>query len=229
MTPASPGADPAMIAAANMDRIYRRQRHVYDLTRKYYLLGRDALIRDLAPAPGDTVLEAGCGTGRNLIRAARLHPQARFFGLDISSAMLATARVHIAKAGLTDRIMLAQGDATRFDATALFGEPRFDRTFFSYTLSMIPEWQGALDHVAGLVAPGGRLHLVDFGQQEHLPGVFRSMLFAWLARFDVTPRAPLQRVLEDIAADRGLGLDWTPKLRGYAWSARLERRALSPK
>ena len=30
-----------------MDRIYRRQRHVYDLTRKYYLLGRDRLIADL--------------------------------------------------------------------------------------------------------------------------------------------------------------------------------------
>ena len=30
--------------AALMDRIYRRQRHVYDLTRKYYLLGRDELI-----------------------------------------------------------------------------------------------------------------------------------------------------------------------------------------
>ncbi|HWU72526.1 MAG TPA: SAM-dependent methyltransferase, partial [Sphingomonas sp.] len=27
-----------------MDAIYRSQRHFYDLTRKYYLLGRDALI-----------------------------------------------------------------------------------------------------------------------------------------------------------------------------------------
>ncbi len=61
-----------------MDRIYRHQRHIYDLTRKYYLLGRDALIRDLAPVPGDTVLEIGCGTGRNLILAARRYPDARF-------------------------------------------------------------------------------------------------------------------------------------------------------
>ena len=35
--------------AALMDRIYRRQRHVYDVTRKYYLLGRDrtALFGDV--------------------------------------------------------------------------------------------------------------------------------------------------------------------------------------
>ena len=31
-----------------MDGVYRYQRHIYDLTRKYYLLGRDGLIADLA-------------------------------------------------------------------------------------------------------------------------------------------------------------------------------------
>ena len=50
-----------------MDRIYRRQRHVYDVTRKYYLLGRDALIDRLEPPVDGRVLEIGCGTARNLI------------------------------------------------------------------------------------------------------------------------------------------------------------------
>ena len=80
-----------------MDAIYRTQRHFYDLTRKYYLLGRDRLIRDLAPPPGGTVLEIGCGTGRNLISAARAWPEARLFGIDISEAMLATARAKVAR------------------------------------------------------------------------------------------------------------------------------------
>ena len=56
--------------AALMDRIYRRQRHVYDFTRKYYLLGRDELIERLAPPADSRVLEIGCGTARNLIAAA---------------------------------------------------------------------------------------------------------------------------------------------------------------
>ncbi|TIQ66810.1 MAG: SAM-dependent methyltransferase, partial [Mesorhizobium sp.] len=30
-----------------MDGVYRWQRHIYDLTRKYYLLGRDRLISGL--------------------------------------------------------------------------------------------------------------------------------------------------------------------------------------
>ena len=56
---------------AHMDGIYRYQRYIYDLTRKYYLLGRDRLLADLEPPDGGTILEIGCGTGRNLVLAAR--------------------------------------------------------------------------------------------------------------------------------------------------------------
>ena len=78
-------------AARLMDQMYRRQRHIYDLSRKYYLLGRDETIARLGPRPATAVLEIGCGTGRNLIKAARAYPEARFYGLDVSRAMLDTA------------------------------------------------------------------------------------------------------------------------------------------
>ena len=91
-----------------MDRVYRYQRHFYDLTRKYYLLGRDQLIAGLQPPTRGHVLEIGCGTGRNLIAAARAYPRAQFYGVDISASMLATARANIERAGLSDRIRLAQ-------------------------------------------------------------------------------------------------------------------------
>jgi len=209
--------------AGHMDAIYRTQRHFYDLTRKYYLLGRDRLIRELAPPPGGTVLEIGCGTGRNLIVAARAWPNARFYGIDISAAMLETARRNVARAGLADRIVLAQGDATAFDAQALFGVAQFDRIFQSYTLSMIPDWQGALREGAAKLAPGGRLGIVDFGQQEGLPRAFRSLLLAWLAKFDVSPRADLASAVQAVAAAQGLSATFRPLYRGYAWSAGLSR------
>ena len=65
-------------ATRRMNRMYRRQRYIYDGTRRYYLLGRDQLIAGLRPVPGASVLEIGCGTGRNLVLAARLHPDANF-------------------------------------------------------------------------------------------------------------------------------------------------------
>ena len=64
-------------AAALMDRMYRRQRHIYDLSRKFYLLGRDEGIARLRPASGDKMLEIGCGTGRNLVKLAQAYPEAR--------------------------------------------------------------------------------------------------------------------------------------------------------
>jgi S-adenosylmethionine-diacylgycerolhomoserine-N-methlytransferase len=209
--------------AGHMDAIYRTQRHFYDLTRKYYLLGRDRLIRRLSPPRGGAVLEIGCGTGRNLIAAAKLWPEARFFGIDISEAMLETARAKVARAGFANRILLAQGDATGFDAQALFGIQAFDRVFQSYTLSMIPDWQGAIREGAAKLAPGGRLDIVDFGQQGGLPRAWRALLFAWLAKFDVTPRADLRTVVEGIGGAQGLETDFLSLRLGYAWTARLSR------
>ena len=131
--------------AALMDGVYRHQRHVYDLTRKYYLLGRDRLIEGLDVPPGGSVLELGCGTGRNLVRAALAYPDARFFGLDISAGMLETAAAAIERQGACRAaIALARGDASDFDAAGLFGQAGFDRVFISYALSMIPEWEATI-------------------------------------------------------------------------------------
>ncbi|MCA1300414.1 class I SAM-dependent methyltransferase [Stappia indica] len=199
-----------------MDRIYRWQRHIYDATRKYYLFGRDRLIADLAPPASGTVLELGCGTARNLILAARRYPQARFFGVDISAEMLVSARAAIARAGLSERILVAEGDATDFDPSQLFGEARFDRVFLSYSLSMIPPWRAALEAGIGVLAPDGQMHVVDFGQMERYPAFLRAPMRAWLAAFHVTPRADLADALGEAAARAGRMAELVPLHGGYA-------------
>ncbi len=208
-------SDPSAAHSGLMDRVYRHQRHIYDLTRKYYLLGRDRMLSELDPPPGGTVLEIGCGTGRNLILAARRFPDARFYGLDISAEMLATAKTSIARAGLSDRITLAQGDATSFDAQALFGRHGFDRVFVSYSLSMIPGWEKAV--AAALAVVEGSLHIVDFGQQQRLPRWFRSMLRAWLVRFHVSPRDNLIEEIDRQARATGRVSRFSSLYRDYSW------------
>lgn len=203
-------------AAGHMDGIYRYQRHIYDATRKFYLLGRDRLITDLAPPSGGHVLEMACGTGRNLIQAARRYPDATFYGFDVSQEMLATARGAIDRAGLSGRIVLAEGDATTFDSRALFDRDGFDRVFISYALSMIPPWQIALDAAMVAVRPGGALHVVDFGQQSRWPAWFQSGLQAWLARFSVTPRAGLDIEMARVAAAHGRSLQFVELFGDYA-------------
>jgi len=210
-------------AAGLMDSIYRRQRHIYDASRKFYLLGRDRLIDDLAPPEGGSVLEIACGTGRNLIRIARRYPGRACFGLDVSSAMLETARRSVARAALSDRIALAQADATDFDPQALFGRAGFDRIVISYALSMIPPWQGVVEEALRRLAPGGELHIVDFGDQRELPRPFSAALNRWLALFHVTPRRELAQVLATAAAQAGATLRATSLHGGYAALAVLRR------
>jgi S-adenosylmethionine-diacylgycerolhomoserine-N-methlytransferase len=215
------GADTAWRAEATrrMNRMYRWQRHIYDGTRRYYLLGRDQLIATLNPAAAASVLEIGCGTGRNLVLAARLHPEARFFGIDVSTEMLTTAISAISRRGLTKRIRVAHGDGTTFDPSALFGIPAFDHVLISYSLSMIPDWRGVLQAAASHLKPAGRLHVVDFGHQERLPGVARALLRRWLAMFDVTPRDDLEPVLSAMADSSGASLKFERPFRGYAGPA----------
>lgn len=210
---------------ALMDGVYRYQRHIYDLTRKYYLLGRDRMIEELQPPVGGRVLEVGCGTARNLIAVARRYPAAELYGFDISSEMLKTAEAHVERAGLDSRIHLAQGDATALDLSTSFGPEPFERVYCSYTLSMIPDWQGAIREGWKQVAPGGRLYIVDFGDQAGLPRWFRAGLRRWLAEFHVEPRDGLPDFLAGFAKETGATAACTSLYRGYAVLASVTKPA----
>jgi S-adenosylmethionine-diacylgycerolhomoserine-N-methlytransferase len=215
-----------MTNAAGMDlmnRIYRHQRYVYNVTRKYYLLGRDRLIADMCARDGARVLEIGCGTGRNLIMTARKYPGALCFGIDLSTEMLETATRAIERAGFASRVRVAHADATQFDPGQLFGTDQFDRIFISYSLSMIPPWQGVIDRAIAHLAPGGELRIVDFGGQERLPAVFRRLLWRWLGAFHVAPRDDLEAVLKTRAAAAGATLTFARPYRGYAQYAVVSR------
>jgi S-adenosylmethionine-diacylgycerolhomoserine-N-methlytransferase len=208
-----------------MDRMYRFQRHFYDASRRYYLLGRDQLLDRLAPPPGGSILEIGCGTGRNLIGAAQRYGDAKLFGIDISQEMLKTALGSMSRMGFDKRVRVACADATSFDPMASLGQRRFDRIYFSYTLSMVPEWQMALRHAFNLLAKDGELHIVDFGQCEGLPRGFRNVLFRWLDLFHVSPRAELKN---ELARIQGATVHFEAPYRGYAWLTTIRRQPAAP-
>jgi S-adenosylmethionine-diacylgycerolhomoserine-N-methlytransferase len=181
---------------ALMDRVYRRQRHVYDFTRKYYLFGRDTLLDRLKLKPGARVLEVGCGTARNLIRIARTYPGVRLYGLDASAQMLVTAQRSLAQVGLAPRVKLIEAYAENL-SPGLFGESEpFDAIIFSYSLSMIPDWKQALRAAAATLAEDGMLHIVDFGDLKGLGRLVEAMLRSWLGLFHVAPRVELLDALQ---------------------------------
>lgn len=205
--------------AALMDRVYRLQRRfgIYDVTRKYYLLGRDPMIRGLRPAPGSTALEIGCGTGRNLIKAARLYPDVNFHGVDISREMLAASASAVSRAGMATRIRLAWADAESFDPMSAFRQNGYDRVFISYAVSMIPRWETVMRDAVRFLAPGGELHVVDFGDMARLPRWSRHAMRTWLRWYHVTPRHDLIEVAGAIAADNGGEIEAVRLHRDFSW------------
>lgn len=178
-----------------MDRVYGRMKYVYDATRPFFLAGRAAARQEVVASGAASALEVGCGTGRNLILIARRAPQMQLSGLDISSEMLTLARSKVTAAGLSQRIALIEGELA--DAAREYPDAHFPAILFSYSLSMIPDWQGVLRQALERLSPGGVLVIADFGACGAWPALARWRLYKNLSYFHVTPRTDLPAFLRD--------------------------------
>jgi Methylase involved in ubiquinone/menaquinone biosynthesis len=210
-------------AFQNMDRMYRMQRYFYDISRKYYLLGRDQLLDEMNVQPGASVLEAGCGTARNLIILGKRHPDAKLFGLDASSAMLETAKAKADGAGVKNLdLQTALADDFKYDETFGLTDP-FDKIFFSYSISMIPPWKESIENALANLKSGGTLYIVDFYDQKDLPAPFRKFLKWWLAKFHVQLWEGLINYLQTFE-ERGIGkLRVQSLFRRYSFIAEIQK------
>lgn len=165
---------------AFLNRYYGSVKHVYDLTRKYYLFGRDPALKQLLGEHWETLLEIGPGTGRNLEVLQRVRPGARYGGVEASDEMLGYAQSRCPWA------TLQHGYAESADLAAVL-DRRPDRILFSYALSMVQDPEAALRNARRALAPGGEVVVVDFGDLGSLWGPARSPLRAFLKAFHVEP------------------------------------------
>jgi S-adenosylmethionine-diacylgycerolhomoserine-N-methlytransferase len=141
--------------ARRLEAFYRPQAERYDAFRERLLRGRAELMALLDPAPGSRIVELGAGTGRNLEflgeRVARL---ASADLVDLCPALLERARDRCRR---WPNVRVIEGDATRWRPDA-----PVDCVYFSYALTMIPDWRGAIDNALEMLKPGGILGAVDF-------------------------------------------------------------------
>ncbi len=202
---------------SNMDHMYRWTRHIYDITRKYYLLGRDHLIQNLDAKTGQVIIEVGCGTARNLVKISKAYPNAQLFGLDASDEMLKTAQKNIEG---RSNIVLRQAFSQSFDPKTHFGlgQP-VNKIVFSYSLSIIPPWQESIDHALALLPEGGEIHIVDFGGQENLPAPVSKFIFWWLKMFHVFYKPEILDYLHRLEVEKKGSLEVQHLYKGYTYHA----------
>lgn len=159
--------------AERLQAFYLPQAVHYDAFRERLLHGREDLIRRLAPPRGGTVVELGGGTGRNLeYFGPRLRSFARVEVVDLCPALLEQARKRCARwPGVA---VVVEADATSYRPPGLV-----DCVYFSYALTMIPDWRAAVDNALGMLRPGGLLGAVDFYVGPRHGRLLRSFWRRW--------------------------------------------------
>lgn len=174
-----PGADEAREAhRAFLDRYYGVSRGFYDLTRRYYLLGREPALATLAQERWSHLIEVGPGTGRNLRKLHAKRPEEHYGGVEPCRPMLDVARRQCPWAAFEE------GFAEDTDLSRVL-DRRPDRILFSYSLSMVQEPLRALQNARRALAPGGQVVVVDFGKLETWPQPWRRWMQQFLATFHV--------------------------------------------
>lgn len=141
----------------NASRRYAAVGPIYDhvsLERLLYRAPRRRLLDLLAPEPGATVLDVGCGTGLNFAGVMRcIGEHGRIIGIDSSQSMLARARRRIESAGWNNVTLVHADVLDLLDVLALatMSPGAIDTVLATYVLSVLdndqPVWD-AIDHLA---------------------------------------------------------------------------------
>lgn len=178
----------------------------YDVFSRFYDASLEPLYREqrtlaaeaLALAPGSVVLDVPCGTGQSFSAfTARLGPEGRVLGVDLSPGMLREAERRQAELGLKGVGVLGAdaGRLTLEEATSALDGRRPDRLHVFLGMSVFPEPDRVFENLWSLLAPGGLCVVVDVHTEEL---TFQGRMVNLLARADITRRfwEPLESVGE---------------------------------
>lgn len=113
--------------------------------------------------PGDLAVDLACGPATQLAQVARLNPDIRFIGVDLSDPMLDRARAHVRDLGLTN-VEFRRGDISVLEG---FADASVDAVFTTMALHHLPtlaHLKNTFGRVAEILKEGGGLFLVDFAR-----------------------------------------------------------------
>lgn len=151
----------------------------YDLITRVLSYGQDArwkarLVSMAEVRAGERALDLACGTGD--LAFALAARGARAVGLDITHRMLQLARLRAGFSGASSRqaVEFISGDMTSLP----FRSGAFDLVTTGYGLRNVPDLDAAIDEIARVLRPGGRLLSLDFNRPES--AVIRAAYLAYL-------------------------------------------------
>jgi demethylmenaquinone methyltransferase/2-methoxy-6-polyprenyl-1,4-benzoquinol methylase len=186
--------------------VYQKRARIYDFAvHCCYLLGfpigryRRFVIEALAPEPGDTIVEIGCGTGMNfLLLEGKIGAEGKIIGVDLSEAMLKLADKRVRSAGWQN-VELVLSTAADYDFPT-----GVDGIVATGVLTYEPDYDKVIKNGAAALAPGKRWVVFDYKMPTGWCRHFVP-LFVWVFRsfgiskalFERTPWVSIKRYLKN--------------------------------
>ena len=150
--------------AERLESFYGGQAEAYDDFRKRLLRGRQELYDQIEVPDGGVWVEMGGGTGSNLeYLGDRIQKLSKVYVVDLSESLLNVAQKRASERGWSN-VETVAADATTWQA-----EGGADVVTFSYSLTMIPDWFGAVENAKRMLKPDGKLGVVDFYVSRKFP------------------------------------------------------------
>ena len=185
-----PRSEKAARVGAVFDSVAARYDLMNDLmSGGLHRLWKRATLARTAARPGQRVLDLATGSGDLALGLARRVGDAgRVVASDINASMLARGRDRLIDAGLGGRV-----DCVQADAEALpFARARFDCVTIGFGLRNVTDQARALEQMAGVLRPGGRLVILEFSHPA----------LAWFRRlYDTYSFSVLPRLGQWVAGD----------------------------
>jgi ubiquinone/menaquinone biosynthesis C-methylase UbiE len=174
--------------------VLRSHARCYDLVLRLSSVGHGRPLQDRVVelanlAPGEKVLDVGCGTGSLALAAkARVGPRGVVYGIDASAPMLERASRKARRRGLEIRFRMAAAEALPFP------DHGFDVVFSTLMLHHLPRAarRQCVEEARRVLRPGGRLLVADFQQPSRRHG-------GWMARLHRHGAVTRQEVLALLA------------------------------
>lgn len=180
--------------------LYRRRAKRYDLSIQLYrLFGfemdryRQDAISALGLAPGDQVVELGCGTGLNFEYVQRIiGPKGKIVAVNLTDAMLDVARWRVAREHWTN-VEIVQADLAEWQFPV-----GVSAVYSMFAITLVPEYDAIIERASGALRPGGTLAILDMKEPEHWP-TWLIKLAVWLNKpfgvsLDLADRHPWESI-----------------------------------
>jgi arsenite methyltransferase len=161
-------------APTDLDRAIRAR---YDgLAAAEATLSCGAALSLAAPRSGETVVDLGCGRGRDVVRAAAsVGPSGAAIGVDASEAMIAAARENAARG--PGNVRFVRSDVSAVDLPDAIA----DVVVSNCAINHARDKRAVFAEIHRLLRPGGRFLVSDVMAEEELPAAVRADPAAWAA------------------------------------------------